>query len=101
MLKSNIKPTFLKTLRDGRVQTETGSIQEAETLTSNIKDKLGENETNIQRPRNPRLQIHNIPEDISTDNIVDTLIAQNPDLGIEEGEIIPKFKKKKKNALET
>jgi len=42
-------------------------------------------ETNIQRPRKPRLKIHNIPEDISSDNIEGTLIAQNPDLGIEKG----------------
>jgi len=99
MLKSNINPTeikvgigSLKTLRDGRVQIETGSIQEAETLTKNIRDKLGDKmETNIQRPRKPRLKIHNIPEDITTDNIEDTLIAQNPDIGLEKGEIIPKF----------
>jgi hypothetical protein len=31
------------------------------------------------------------PRDIATDNIEDTLIAQNPDLAIEKGEIIPKF----------
>jgi len=99
MLKSNINPTeikvgigSLKTLKDGRVLIETGSIQKAETLTNNIKDKLGDKmETNIKRPRKPRLKIHNIPEDISTDNIEGTLIAQNPDLGIEKGEIIPKF----------
>jgi hypothetical protein len=61
MLKSNINPTeikvgigSLKTLRDGRVQIETGSIQEAETLTNKIKDKLGDKmETNIQRLRKP------------------------------------------------
>jgi hypothetical protein len=55
MLKSNINPTeisvgngSLKTLRDGRVQIETGSIQEAEALTNNIKDKIGDKmETNI------------------------------------------------------
>jgi hypothetical protein len=58
MLKSNINPTeikvgigSLKTLRGRRVQIETGIIQEAETLTNNIKDKLGDiMETNIQRP---------------------------------------------------
>jgi len=73
------------------VLIETGSIQVAETLTNNIKDKLGDKmETNIQRPRKPRLKIH-IPEDICTDSIEDTLIAQNPDLGIEKGEIVPKF----------
>src|SRR5215469_1260877 len=59
MLKSQINPTeikvgigSIKTLRDGRVQIETGSIQEAETLTNSIRDKLGDKmETNIQRPR--------------------------------------------------
>jgi hypothetical protein len=47
-----------------------------------------------------RLKIHNIPEDISTDNIENTVIAQNPDLCIEKGEIIPRFTCEK-NALET
>ena len=42
-------------------------------------------ETNIQRPRKPKLKIHNIPEDISRDNTDGTLIAQNPHLGIEKG----------------
>jgi len=99
MLKSKINPTeikvgirSLKTLRDGRVQIETGGIQEAEILTKNIKDKIGDKmETNIQRPRKPRMKIHNISEEISTDNIEDTLIAQNPDVGIEKGETTPKF----------
>ena len=73
------------------MQIEAGSIQKAQTLTNNIKDKLGDKmETNIQRPRKPRLKIH-IPEEISTDNIEGTLIAQNTNLGIEKGEIIPKF----------
>ena len=44
MLKSQINPTEIKvgkgpikTLRDGRVLIETGSIQEAETLTNSIR----------------------------------------------------------------
>ena len=37
------------------------------------------------------MKIHNIPEEINTDNIEDTLIAQNPDIGIVKGEITPKF----------
>jgi hypothetical protein len=60
-------------------------------------------ETNIQRPRKPRLKINNIPEVIATDNIEDTLIAQNPDLGIEQGEIFPKLtyetKKRSRNIV--
>ena len=52
----------VKTLRDGRVQIETGSVQDAETLTNSIKKKLGDKiETHIQRPRKPRLKIINIP----------------------------------------
>jgi hypothetical protein len=58
-------------------------------------------ETHIQRPRKPRLKIHNIPKDIATDNIEDTLIAQNPDLRIEKGHIIPKFTYETKNTLGT
>jgi len=92
----------LKTLRDGRVQIETGSVQEAETLTNNIKDKLrNKMETNIKRPRKPRLKIHNIPEDISTDNIENTLIAQNPDLGIEKGKSFLNTLMRHKNRLGT
>ena len=99
MLKSKINPTeikvgisSLKSLRDGRVLIETNSIQEAETLTRNIRDRFGEKlEANVQRPSNPRLKIHNIPEDISIGNIEETLLAQNPDLGLEKGEINPKF----------
>jgi hypothetical protein len=72
------------------MQIETGSIQEAENLMNNIKDKLGvKMETNIQSPRKPRLKIHNIPDDTSTDNIEDNLIAENPDLGIEKRKSFP------------
>jgi len=76
----------VKTQRDGRVQIETGSVQEAETLTNSIKDKLGDNiETHIQILRKPRLKIINISEEISTDNIEDTIMAQNPEIGIGKG----------------
>jgi len=99
MMKSQINPAetkvgieSIKTPRDGRVQIETGSIQEAETLENSITDKLGDKiETHIHRTRKPRLKIINIPEEISTDNIEDTLMAQNPEIGIGKGEIIPKF----------
>jgi hypothetical protein len=99
MLKLQINPMekkvgirSIRTLRDGRVQIETGSNQEADTLTNSVRDKLGDKmETNIQRPRKPRLKIHNIPEEISTDNIEDSTIVQNPEIGLEKGEINPKF----------
>jgi len=99
MMKSQINPAeikmgieSIKTLRDGKVQIETGSIQEAEILENSITDKLGDKiETHMQRPRKPTLKIINIPEEISTDNIEDTLMAQNPEIGVGKGVIIPKF----------
>ena len=99
MLRTQINPAEIKvgiesvkTLRDGRVQIETGSVQEAETLTNSIKNKLGDKiETHIQRPRKPRLKTMNIPEEISTDNIEDTIMAQYTEIDTGKGEIIPKF----------
>ena len=37
------------------------------------------------------MKIMNIPEEISTDNIEDTIIAQNLEICIGKGEIIPEF----------
>ena len=82
----------LKTLRDGRVQIETGSIEVVETLVNSIPDKLGNKiETHIQRPQRRRLEIINIQEEITTDNIEGTPMAGIPELGVGKGEIIPKF----------
>ena len=68
------------------------SIQETETLENSITDKLGNKiEMHIQRPRKPRLKIINTPQEIFTDNIEGTLMAQNPEIGTGKGEIIPKF----------
>jgi hypothetical protein len=99
LLKTKINPTdikvgisTLKTLRDGRVQIETGSKEEIETLQRDINAKCGDKVTvNVHKLRNPRLVIYNIPEDISTENIEDTLTAQNPELNLEAGDIIAKF----------
>ena len=41
--------------------------------------------------RNPNLIIYNIPEDISTLNIEDTLLSQNPELNLKTGNIKAKF----------
>ena len=42
---------------------------------------------NVHKLRNPRLVIYNIPDDISIENIEHTLIAQNPELNLEAGDI--------------
>jgi hypothetical protein len=98
LLKSKINATDIKVinplqiLRDGRVQIETGSSEEIETLTKDINDKCGDKlEVNIHKLRNPRLVIYNIPEDISIWNVEDTLLAQNPELNLKTGDIAAKF----------
>ena len=53
--------------------------------------------------KEPRLIILYVPEDISTNNIEDTIIRQNPDLNLQKGNIVSKFiyvtKKKYRNAV--
>ena len=99
MLRTQINPAEIKvgiesvkSLRDGTVHIEAGSVQGPETLTNCIKDKLGDKiETHILRPRKPRLKIIKIQEEIPTDNIEDTIMALNPEICIGKGETIPKF----------
>jgi len=46
--------------------------------------------------------IHNIPEDISTVNLEDTLIAQNPDLNLKKNETFkPNSAMKQRNIFGT
>jgi len=88
ILKININPTAikvginaLKTLRNGKVIIETNTKEELETLGKDINNKCGDRlETHTHKMRNPRLVILNIPDDITTSNIEETLIAQNPGL---------------------
>ena len=51
----------------------------------------------------PRLIILNVPEDISTSNIEDSILRQNPELNLREGSIAAKFiydtKKKCRNSV--
>ena len=99
ILKSKINPTdikvginSLKALTDGRVLITTSRKEEAEVLEMDIKAKCGEElEAILHRRRNPRLVIRNIPEDITTSNIEETLIKQNPDLLLKAGDINPKY----------
>ena len=45
----------------------------------------------VRRLRNPRLVIYNIPEDISTQNIEEIIVAQNPEFNLNKGDINAKF----------
>ena len=81
-----------KLLNNGKVLIETNTKQEIEALEKDINSKCGGDlEANVHKLRKPRLVIYNIPEDITTNNIEDTLLVQNPDLGLNKGDIDAKF----------
>ena len=99
LLKSKINPTEIKvgintfkSLKNGEVLIETNSKEEIEALEKDINAKCGGKlEVSIHKLSNPRLVILNIPEDISTGNLEDTLVTQNPDRNLKKGDIQAKF----------
>ena len=87
-----------KTLNSGRVLIETNSKEEIEALGKEIQAKCGGDlEINIHTLRKPRLIPLNVPEDISTTNIEDSILMQNPDLNLRKGEIVTKISYVMKN----
>jgi hypothetical protein len=83
----------LKSPKDGRVLIEVGSIDETNLLSTNISDKCGGVlEVNVPKLQKPRLIIRNIPQDITVENLEETILAQNPDLSMKPGEIAARFK---------
>jgi len=108
-LGDNINPTAievginaLKTPRNGKVLIETNTKEELETLGKDINDKCGDRlETRTHKLRNTRLVILNTPDNITTSNIEETLIAQNPGLLLANGDINAKFIYATKNTLGT
>ncbi|PSN46678.1 hypothetical protein C0J52_06387 [Blattella germanica] len=104
LLKQKISPTEMKigistfkTLKDGRILIEASTKEEISLLSADINAKCGE-ELAVQVPqlRNPRLIIFNTPEDFSVEGAEETIIAQNPELELQKGDIIPKFRIKTK-----
>jgi hypothetical protein len=82
----------LKSLRDGRVMIEASSKKEIDILGEKIGEKCGEElEVQGQKLGNPRLVPNNIPEDITTENAETTIIAQNPEIDLKEGDIRAKI----------
>jgi hypothetical protein len=82
----------IKLLNNGKVHIETNSKQEIEALEKEINAKCGGDlEATVHKLRKPRLVIYNIPEDITTYNKEDIMLAQNPDLGLSKGDIDAKF----------
>ena len=99
LLKANINPTEIKVginkfrvLNNGKIIIGTNTKQEIEALEKEIATKCGgELEATVHKMRKPRLIVYNIPEDISLQNVEDTLLNQNPDLGLIKGDIDAKF----------
>jgi hypothetical protein len=99
LLKARINPTEIKVginkfrvLNNGKIIIGTNTKQEIEALEKEITTKCGgELEATVHKLRKPRLIVYNIPEDISLQNIEDTLLNQNPDLGLMKGDIDAKF----------
>ena len=61
-----------------------------ELLEEGIRERCGEElETNVQKPRKPRLVILNIPNEINMDNAEETNKTKHWNL--QEGNIVPKF----------
>jgi anaerobic ribonucleoside-triphosphate reductase len=91
ILKSKVTLTEIKVginsirqLRGGREVTETRTKKEIEKLEDEIRKKL---DVNIQKLRNPRLVLFNIPEDITLQNVEEILTCQNPEQNIKVGDI--------------
>ena len=81
-----------KLLNNGGVIIGTNTEQELEVLGKEIELKCGEElQANVLKMRKPRLVIHNIPEDTSITNLEETIMTQNPDIGLKKGDIETKF----------
>jgi hypothetical protein len=99
LLKAKTNPTEIevginkfRVLNNGNIIIGTNTKQEIEALEKEIATKCGgELEATTHKLRKPRLIVYNIPEDISIRNIEDTLLKQNPDLGLIKGDIEAKF----------
>jgi hypothetical protein len=93
LLKAKIDPVniqvgirSLKSLRNGNVLIEADTKEEIEILNSQIRDKCRDNlQANMQKRRNPRLIIYNIPDDITPVNAENIITTQNPNLNLQTG----------------
>jgi len=107
VLKTKVNPTEIKvgiksfkSLKDGRVLIEAGSLDEINSLRTTIGNKCGEDlEVTVPKLWKPRLIIHNIPQDVTVENLEETIIAQNPELLMKTGDIAARFKFKTKRGL--
>jgi hypothetical protein len=80
---------------------ETQCKDEIELLCSNINDTCSQLlEAKIQKPRNPRMVIYNIPEEVDMENAEGIITVQNSEMMLSAGEVVPKFTYRgKRNAM--
>jgi hypothetical protein len=77
---------------NGGVLIEMNSKEEIEVLEKEIQAKCGDKlEAHVHMLRKPRLIILNVPDDILTTNIEDSILKRNPDLYLKKGSITAKF----------
>ena len=82
-----------KTLKDGRVVIETKSKDEINALSTEIAAKCGDQlDVNVPTLHKPRMIIYNIPDDIDINNAEETILSQNPDINLKQGDITAKFR---------
>ena len=107
LLRTKIDPVNIKigirtfrSLKNGNVLIEADSKEEIELLNTQIRDKCGDQvEAKVQKRRDPRLIIYNMPDAVTTENAEDIILAQNPDLSLQEGDIQTKFTFKTKRNI--
>jgi hypothetical protein len=81
-----------KNLKNGNVLIEADNKKEIEMLNTQIRDKCGDQlEINVQKRRNPRLTIYSVRNIVTPENAEDIILAQNPELKLQEGDIHTKF----------
>lgn len=99
IVKKNVNPIEMKVginsfkgLHNGQLLIESGNETDIDTICKTINEKCGEElEARASKLRNPRIIIFNVPDEITTDNIVGAITTQNPELGQYEKEVQPKF----------
>jgi hypothetical protein len=99
VVKSNINHTAtkvgvksFKSLKDGRVLIEIGTSEEPNLLSSSMRDKCWNDlEVTASKLRNPRVVIYNVLQEINVENLKETIMTQNLELGLIQGDIEAKF----------
>ena len=99
LIKTKINPSEMKVginrfkaLRNGQILIESENKKETEEICNKINEMCGsELEANTPKLRNPRMVIFNVPEEICMENAHEIIAGQNTELGIENGDLVPKF----------